>query len=205
MGSIASCSTIKIRAGATSILSTDIDNTIKLNETYCGIMRDGVTGIPTNAILEQATDLLEGIKANADGTLDLIEAELARLNAGTEVMLKTEFAPDATITVEDTVATFTSEYAHPNNTHLVAAYDGFPPYADGPWNTGKQPIIIDGDEVQWRVFGRNTTTGGMNQKMPIVGIRHEDKFYNLNHMNMTPYALNLYVDPVNGVFCNLKM
>lgn len=43
--------TVRVRAGATSILSTDITDQ-RLNETYCGVMRDGVTGIPTQALYD---------------------------------------------------------------------------------------------------------------------------------------------------------
>lgn len=43
--------TIKVRAGATAILPTDITDQ-RLNETYCGVMRDGVTGIPTQALYD---------------------------------------------------------------------------------------------------------------------------------------------------------
>ncbi len=43
--------TIMVRAGATSILPTDITDQ-RLNETYCGIMRDGVTSIPTQQLYD---------------------------------------------------------------------------------------------------------------------------------------------------------
>jgi len=43
---------VRVRAGATEILPSDIIE-LRLNETYCGIMRDGVTGIPTQALEEQ--------------------------------------------------------------------------------------------------------------------------------------------------------
>lgn len=44
--------TIVVRAGATSILPGDITDQ-RLNEAYCGIMRDGVTGIPSQALYDQ--------------------------------------------------------------------------------------------------------------------------------------------------------
>ncbi len=43
--------TIRVRAGATSILQSDITDQ-RLNESYCGIMRDGVTGIPTQSLYD---------------------------------------------------------------------------------------------------------------------------------------------------------
>lgn len=42
---------LRIRAGAIEILDTDIYD-LRLDENYCGIMRDGVTGIPTQALYD---------------------------------------------------------------------------------------------------------------------------------------------------------
>lgn len=43
---------VHVRNGATSILQADIED-LRLKEAYCGIMRDGVTGIPTQALYDQ--------------------------------------------------------------------------------------------------------------------------------------------------------
>jgi len=43
--------TIKVRAGTTSILDTDITDQ-RMEEAYCGVMRDGVTGIPTQSLYD---------------------------------------------------------------------------------------------------------------------------------------------------------
>ena len=48
---------VKIKAGATEITSADITSTI-LDESVCGIMRDGVTGIPTSELQSQVEALL---------------------------------------------------------------------------------------------------------------------------------------------------
>lgn len=48
---------VKIRAGATEITPADITSTI-LDESVCGIMRDGVTGIPTSQLQAQAEALI---------------------------------------------------------------------------------------------------------------------------------------------------
>lgn len=48
---------VRIRAGATEITAADITSTI-LDENVCGIMRDGVTGIPTSQLQAQAEDLI---------------------------------------------------------------------------------------------------------------------------------------------------
>ena len=54
---------ISVPAGSTSVVDSDISSVI-LDETYCGIMRDGVTGIPTAQIQKQAEDLISEIKSN---------------------------------------------------------------------------------------------------------------------------------------------
>ncbi len=48
---------VRIKAGATEITPADITSTI-LDESVCGIMRDGVTGIPTAQLQAQVEDLL---------------------------------------------------------------------------------------------------------------------------------------------------
>jgi len=67
---------IMVRAGATSILPTDITD-LRLNETYCGIMRDGVTGIPTAQLQAQVQELI-----------DQLSDEIASIEQGSAVMLK---------------------------------------------------------------------------------------------------------------------
>jgi hypothetical protein len=52
---------VRIRAGATEITPADITSTI-LDESVCGIMRDGVTGIPTAQLQSQAEELIEQLK-----------------------------------------------------------------------------------------------------------------------------------------------
>jgi len=56
--------TIMVRAGATAILAADITDQ-RLNEDYCGIMRDGVTGIPTQQLQAQWLDWLSQFTAEA--------------------------------------------------------------------------------------------------------------------------------------------
>jgi hypothetical protein len=55
---------VQIRAGVTSILTSDITD-LRLNETYCGIMRDVVTGIPTQQLANQWTNWMANFTAEA--------------------------------------------------------------------------------------------------------------------------------------------
>ncbi len=69
---------LRIRAGATEITDSDICP-LHLNETYCGIMRDGVTGIPTQALYaqwmawftEHQTDAKQFMDAHKQMVIDL--------------------------------------------------------------------------------------------------------------------------------------
>ena len=56
--------TIMVQAGAASILTSDITDQ-RLNENYCGIMRDGVTGIPTQQLYNQWTNWMQNFTAEA--------------------------------------------------------------------------------------------------------------------------------------------
>ena len=57
---------VRIRAGATEITHADITSTI-LDENVCGIMRDGVTGIPTSQLQKQVEELILRLHDAIDG------------------------------------------------------------------------------------------------------------------------------------------
>lgn len=57
--------TVTVRAGATSILPSDIHNDAKIEETLCGIMRDGVTGIPTQILYDMWIAWFDEFKGDA--------------------------------------------------------------------------------------------------------------------------------------------
>lgn len=61
---------ISIAAGAVAVSAADITD-LRLNEDYCGLMRDGVTGIPTAQLSAQADALMaqlrEAIQAASSG------------------------------------------------------------------------------------------------------------------------------------------
>lgn len=119
---------IRRRPGATTILDTDIVD-LRLDETYCGVMRDGVTGIPTAQLQQQAS-----------ANIQLILDELARVNAGSEFMLKTEYAPEATAALLDNTVTITSTYQHPQQEYPLQFIPDFN-------HVPGMGVIIDGAEV----------------------------------------------------------
>lgn len=56
---------IKRRPGATSILATDIVD-LRMNETYCGLVRDGITGIPTQQLYDAWWAWFSQLKGDAE-------------------------------------------------------------------------------------------------------------------------------------------
>ena len=61
--------TVLVAAGSTVVKVADVTDT-RLNEQLCGLMRDGLTGLPTAQIARQADALLDAIKAEYRGVKD---------------------------------------------------------------------------------------------------------------------------------------
>ncbi len=57
--------TVAVNAGAVSVTQADITDQ-RLNEIYCGIMRDGVTGIPTQQLQNQWTSWMRNFTKSTD-------------------------------------------------------------------------------------------------------------------------------------------
>ena len=55
---------IKRPAGSTSVTAADIYDT-RADETVCGVMRDGVTGIPTGTLVQQFRAVIDALKGEA--------------------------------------------------------------------------------------------------------------------------------------------
>jgi hypothetical protein len=75
---------IRIRAGTTVILSSDITD-LRMNETYCGVMRDGVTGLPTQALYNAWWAWFEDLKMDAEQKAAAFAAWLANFKATSNV------------------------------------------------------------------------------------------------------------------------
>lgn len=91
---------VLIKGGTTKIDEGDITNTM-LDESVCGVMRDGVTGLPTAQIEAQARQLLTDIHADADKLIDDLRdimeqvagAEIPNYSIGTEKFTEEAKAP----------------------------------------------------------------------------------------------------------------
>ena len=69
---------IKRPAGSTSVTAADITDT-RADETVCGVMRDGVTGIPTAQLQAQVKAMLDSLQAEVDSRSFYTRAEVDAL------------------------------------------------------------------------------------------------------------------------------
>jgi hypothetical protein len=69
---------IKRPAGSTAVTAADITDT-RADETVCGVMRDGVTGIPTAQLQTQAKAMLDSLQAEVDSRSFYTRAEVDAL------------------------------------------------------------------------------------------------------------------------------
>lgn len=77
---------ISVPAGSTSVVDSDISSVI-LDENYCGIMRDAVTGIPTAQLQAQAESLINDIRAQLG---EIVSATTSIVNDGGNAEINVE-------------------------------------------------------------------------------------------------------------------
>ena len=70
--------TISVPAGSAAVTSADITDT-RADETVCGVMRDGVTGIPTAQLQAQVKAMLDSLQAEVDSRSFYTRAEVDAL------------------------------------------------------------------------------------------------------------------------------
>jgi hypothetical protein len=70
--------TISVPAGSTAVTAADITDT-RADETVCGVMRDGVTGIPTAQLQTQAKAMLDSLQVEVDSRSFYTRAEVDAL------------------------------------------------------------------------------------------------------------------------------
>ena len=69
---------IRRPAGSTAVTTADITDT-RADETVCGVMRDGVTGIPTAQLQAQVKAMLDSLQAEVDSRSFYTRAEVDAL------------------------------------------------------------------------------------------------------------------------------
>ena len=70
---------IRRPAGSTSVTAADITDT-RADETVCGFMRDGVTGIPTGTLVQQWQAVIESMRGGSFYTRAEVDALLKSVN-----------------------------------------------------------------------------------------------------------------------------
>ena len=71
--------TISVPAGSTAVTTADITDT-RADETVCGAMRDGVTGIPTGTLVQQWQAVIESMRGGSFYTRAEVDALLKSVN-----------------------------------------------------------------------------------------------------------------------------
>ena len=72
--------TISVPAGSTAVTAADITDT-RADETVCGFMRDGVTGIPTGTLVQQWQAVIESMRGGSFYTRAEVDALLKSLKS----------------------------------------------------------------------------------------------------------------------------
>ena len=72
---------IRSPAGSTEITAADITDT-RADEAVCGVMRDGVTGIPTAQLQAQALAIMTQLSTELHTKLDALDAAIAAVESG---------------------------------------------------------------------------------------------------------------------------
>ena len=73
--------TISVPAGSAAVTAADITDT-RAAEAVCGVMRDGVTGIPTAQLQAQALALMTQLSTELHAKLDALDAAIAGVESG---------------------------------------------------------------------------------------------------------------------------
>ncbi len=68
-------------AGSTAITAADLTDT-RADEDICGVMRDGVTGIPTQQLVEQALAMMTQLSTELHTKLDALDEAIASVESG---------------------------------------------------------------------------------------------------------------------------
>ena len=73
--------TISVPAGSAAVTSADITDT-RTDEAVCGLMRDGVTGIPTETLLAQYTAILTTMQQSGNAQLQQLAESIKAVDSG---------------------------------------------------------------------------------------------------------------------------
>ena len=94
---------LTVPAGTAAITSADLTDT-RADEAVCGLMRDGVTGIPTETLLAQYTAILTAMQQSGNAQLKQLAESIKAVDSGsfyTKEQADAKFGTPYTLTKED--------------------------------------------------------------------------------------------------------
>lgn len=94
--------TISVPAGSAAVTSADITDT-RTDEAVCGLMRDSVTGIPTETLLAQYTAILTAMQQSGNAQLQQLAESIKAVDSGsfyTKEQADAKFGTPYTLTKE---------------------------------------------------------------------------------------------------------
>ena len=171
--------TVSVPAGSSVVTAADITDT-RADEDVCGVMRDGVTGIPTAQLQAQALAMMTQLSTELHTKLDALDAAIASVESGSfytraeadakfgtpyslpAATVKTlggvkvgdylDIAPDGTLSGKTLYDTIAASVAVKSEARLVWNYTGETPNQIGQYSYQ----IPDGVDYLHITVGNNT-------------------------------------------------
>lgn len=168
--------TVNVAAGSLEVLITDIDDT-RLDETVCGIMRDGVERIPTAVILAEAEALLQTIR---DELAVIVPAHAPRHapSGADPITPQVSASGDITVMLEEYKEYVFTEVTSLNITAAPVECHGFVTFAAGmptvtiegvDFSSGGVPALATGGETwEFSVYPHNGQTFAIWKKWSVA-------------------------------------
>lgn len=160
---------VSVPAGAVSITAADITD-LRLDEDVCGLMRDGVTGIPTAQLQEQAEALMEQLRSDIDAASSGVGISVYTHSKSGTVHALTGGGPNGRVLMTAEVAEGDTVTV---NGKAMPAYVGAEDFAaalagqtlDGRWLT----FVFDGTQVNFKGGGGAVTVEGLAAENIVAG------------------------------------
>lgn len=103
---------IAVAAGSIRVVNNNITSNL-LNEELCGLMRDGVTGIPTAQLQKQVEELMDVLKGQGDALVAELRAEIDAVKDGSAFLLSSGGTITGDLTVQGRAELATPVFAGP--------------------------------------------------------------------------------------------
>ena len=164
--------TVSVPAGSSVVTAADITDT-RADEAVCGLMRDGVTGIPTETLLAQYTAILTAMQQSGNAQLQQLAESIKAVDSGSFYTKKLggvkvgealDIAPDGTLsakTLNDKIAAAVAVKSEPRLVWNHYEETG------KRWKTYdiKMPDGLDYVHVKTKY---NSSTGGYGEEVDIA-------------------------------------